>query len=367
MKKFLSLLLFTAMIFSFAACAKKEEPAAEEPAAEEPVAEEPATEEPAAVELEDTVVIYSTHGEDMLEVVAEKFEEKTGVKVDFINLKGELADRVRAEKENPKADVMFGGASSLFMDLKAEGLFDQYEPSWGPAVDGLFKDSENYWFGTIQTPVMMCYNTEVFSAEEAPKDWKDLADPKYKDQLVFRNALSSSARVMYSALLQKYEKDGNIEEGWEFMKAMDSNTKQYYNSGSLMMQAVGRKEAGITFSTLNSIIDNKLGNDMPIEVIDAESGSPVITDGIALIKNAPHPAAAKAFIDFAGSAEMQSVCANEFNRMPTHPDAIATSPEWMGQIKFKIMDVDWVELSAKQSEYMQKWDTEIKDASKDKE
>jgi len=253
------------------------------------------------------------------------------------------------------------------MDLKAEGLFDQYEPSWGPSIDPLFKDSESYWFGTIQTPVMMCYNTEIFSAEEAPKDWSDLSDPKYKDQLVFRNALSSSARVMYSAILQGYEKQGKAEDGWNFMKSMDSNTKQYYNSGSLMMQAVGRKEAGITFSTLNSIIDNKLDNNMPLEVVDAESGSPVITDGIALIKNAPHPSAAKAFIDFAGSAEIQSLFANEFNRMPTHPNAIATSPEWMGQIKFKIMDVDWVDLSSKQSGYMQKWDTEVKDASKDKE
>ena len=55
--------------------------------------------------LEENLVIYSTHPEDLLKVVADSFTEKTGVKVEFINLKGELADRVRAEKENPQAEI----------------------------------------------------------------------------------------------------------------------------------------------------------------------------------------------------------------------------------------------------------------------
>lgn len=316
-------------------------------------------------ELEDKVVIYSTHSEAMLELVATEFEKETGVEVEFINLKGELADRVRAEKENPQSDVMFGGASSIFMKLKAEDLFESYEPSWGNSVDPLFKDAENFWFGTIQTPVMLFYNTDLISAEDAPKDWSDLTKEAYKDQLVFRNALSSSARATYSSLLQQYEKDGNLEDGWEFMKAMDANTKQYYGSGSLMFQALGRQEAGISFAPLSSIIDNKINNNMPLEVIDAQSGSPVITDGIALVKNGKNPNAAKAFIDFTGSAKMQSMFANEFNRIPTHPEAIATSPEWMGEMEFKIMDVDWADLSGKESQWMQKWDTEIKDTNKD--
>ena len=315
--------------------------------------------------FEEKVVIYSTHGEAMLELVADEFEKETGVKVEFINLKGELADRVRAEKDNPQADVMFGGASSIFMELKDEGLYDQYETSWASEIDPLFKDSDNYWFGTIQTPVMMFYNTEVISAEDAPKDWSDLTNEKYKDQLVFRNALSSSARATYSSLLQQFENDNKLEDGWNFMKAMDKNTKQYFSSGSLMFQALGRKEAGISFATLNSIIDNKIKNNLPLEIIDASSGSPVITDGIALIKGAKHPNAAKAFIDFAGGVKIQALLANKFNRLPTLPEAIKSSPKWMAETSFKVMTVDWKKLATVQSEWMQKWDTEVKDTGKD--
>ena len=318
-----------------------------------------------AGKLEDKVVIYSTHSESMVGMIADAFTAKTGVDVEFLNLKGELADRVRAEKANPQSDVMYGAPSSVYQELQGQELFEPFKPSWFAKVDPLFKDQDGYWIGTIQTPVLMFYNTEMLGKDEAPKDWKDLADPRYKDLLVFRNALSSSARATYSSLLQQYERAGKLDEGWAFMKAMDANTKRYYGSGSLLFQAIGRKEAAISFSVLNDIIDNKTKNNMPVDYIDAASGSPVITDGIAVIKNARHPEAAKAFVEFAGSAEIQAMLAREFNRMPTLPDALASAPEWMGSIQFKIMDVDWAALAAKQSAWMQQWDSEVKDSAKD--
>ncbi len=316
--------------------------------------------------LEKKVVIYSTHGEALLETVADAFQKKTGVSVDFINLKGALADRVRAEKVNPQSDVMYGAPSSVFLELKAEGLFDPFKPSWADRINPLFKDRESYWYGTIQTPVMLFYNSKMISADEAPKDWADLVDPRYKNKLVFRSALSSSARATYAALLQQFERKGQLDKGWQFMKALDANTKQYYGSGSMLFQAVGRKEAAISFMVLNSIVDNKINNKMPLEVIDAADGSPVITDGIALIHGAKHPAAARAFIEFAGSARVQAVLANRFNRLPTHPDALQDAPEWMAKTHFKVMDVDWKDLAAKQSAWIQQWDSRIKDSSKDK-
>ena len=147
-------------------------------------------------ELEEQVVVYSTHSEDLIEIVANAFEEETGVKVEYINLKGELAERVETEKANPQADIMYGGASNLFMDLKEKDLFESVETEWAADLDPMFKDEDNFWFGTIQTPVALFYNTEMVKSEDLPKDWFDLGDEKYKDQLVFRNALSSSARVM---------------------------------------------------------------------------------------------------------------------------------------------------------------------------
>ncbi|WP_300457799.1 extracellular solute-binding protein [Desulfobacula sp.] len=319
-----------------------------------------------ADELEKKVVIYSTHPESLLEIVADEFEKKTGVKADFINLKGALVDRVRAEKSNPGADVMYGAPSSSYLELKAENLFAPFTPSWADKIDPLFKDTQGYWYGTIQTPVLMFYNTQMLAKEDLPGDWSDLADPRFKNMLIFRNALSTSARATYAALLQQFEKKGQMDQGWNFLRALDVNTKKYYGSSSMIFQAVGRKEAAISFMVLNSVVDNTVKNKMPLDVIDAKSGSPVLTDGIALISGAKHPNAGKAFIEFAGSAQTQAMIAHRFNRFPTHPDAIAQAPDWMARTKFKVMDVDWADLSNKQSAWIQKWDAQIKDSSKDK-
>ncbi len=357
LNKVISMILILVMMFSLAACGSSDN--------SQPSNSVVNTD--TSGEMEDKVVVYSTHGESMLELVATAFEEETGVKVEFINLKGELAERVRAEKENPQSDVMYGGASSIFMELKEEDIFVAYDPTWGSKLDSLFKDSENYWLGTIQTPVMMFYNSEVIAKDDAPKDWAELTKDIYSNQLVFRNALSSSARATYSSLLQQFEINGDLDAGWVYMKNLDKNTKQYYGSGSLMFQALGRKEASISFATLNSIIDNKVNNNLPLEIVNATSGSPIITDGIALINNAKHPNAAKAFIEFAGSAKIQALLATEFNRMPTNVDALAISPDWMGEIEITPMNVDWSDLASKQSDWMQTWDTDIKDSNKDAE
>lgn len=345
-KKYLSLALAAVLSVSLIGCTPKEEEASK------------------GGELEENLVIYSTHPEDLLESVAAGFEEETGVNVEFINLKGELAEKVEAEKEDPQADIMYGGSSATYLELSAKDLFEKSEPSWAKDLDPMFKDENGLWYGTIQTPVMMFYNSEVISKEDAPKDWKDLTDERFAEQLVFRNAESSSAKATYSSLLYQYDKEGKIEEGWDYLKALDKNTKKYFENESLLFQAIGRKEAGVSYSVLSSIVENK-ENGLPLEIVDAESGSVVITDGVAQIKNCKNPNAAKAFMEYVGSAETQAKIANEFNRVPTLKAALENSPEWMSKTTYKAMDVDWSVLAKNQSDWMQKWDSEIKNTAKD--
>ena len=85
----------------------------------------------------DTLVLYSPHGRDLLELFEERYEaENLGVDVQWLDMGSqEVYDRVRSEKANPQADVWFGGPSTIFARGADEGLLEAYRPAWADAVD----------------------------------------------------------------------------------------------------------------------------------------------------------------------------------------------------------------------------------------
>ena len=349
-KKFAAILLAAVMIFTLAACGGGGPDAPDGDGSGTPAPEE-------------TLIVYSTHSEALLEAVCSAFTEETGVAVEYINLKGELSDRVRSEKENPQADIMFGGDTATYMLLQSEGCFDTAKPAWAAELDGAYKDSQGYWFGTIKTPVMIFYNADLLAADAAPTGWSDLTKDEYKDLIITRDSLSSSMRSAICGLIYSISEKEGEDAAWQYLKALDANTKNYYNSGSMMYEAIGKGEAAISVAVMSDIIDNRDNNGMPLQMVDATSGSIVLTDCIAKIKNAPHPNAAEAFLEFAGSAKMQAMVANEFNRTPTLEDALADSPDWMRD-EYKAMELDWTVIGENQSDWLEKWETDIIDSGK---
>jgi len=312
------------------------------------------------------VVVYSPHGEQILNAISDWFFEETGIKVEYLFMGGGvLADRIRAEKNNPQADVIYGNPSNVFEQMKSEGLLDVSNPSWADKLDPVFVDPDHYFFGTIQTPVMLFYNHEMLSKADAPKDWADLTNSRFANSLIFRSTTSAASRATVSALIEQFDKKGTLDsEGWEFMKAIDKNVKKYVSNSNIMFKNISKKEGSVGFWCLDGITINIAQNGMPLTIVSPQSGAVVITDGIALINGAKNKANAEAFIEFAGSKEVQLRLANEFDRMPTHLGAVKEGPEWMKSMDYKVMDVDWKRLVEKQSEWIQYFNDEIVDSSK---
>ncbi|PKK39936.1 hypothetical protein ABB02_00725 [Clostridiaceae bacterium JG1575] len=320
-----------------------------------------------ASSLKGNLVIYSTHAEKLLEAVAKGFNEKhPGVKVDFINLKGELGDRVRSEAAHPQSDIMYGGASSLFIDLAAQNLFAPSTPEWAGSLRADQKDEKGLWFAAMQTPLTIFYNSEKLKKEEAPKSWADLTSPKMQGKIVSRDALSSSQRAIIAALWQMQQKAGGDEAAVAFLKKLDRNTLHYYGSGSLHFQAVGKGEAPVSYGVLSAVLDNVQKNKMPLEIVAPQEGMIVLTDCVAKIKGGPNPENAEAFMQYVGSLAAQTMLAKTFDRMPTSQEAItASGKKWM-QETIEAMPVDWPAVSKEEDHWLNRWTTEIRDAGKDK-
>ena len=102
---------------------------------------------------------------------------------------------------------------------------------------------------------MLFYNSEILTAEEAPKDWADLTKEEYKDKIVVRDSLSSSMRSTICNLIDNTTTAQSEEAAWEYLKALDSNIKNYYNSGCVYFSEREVRFIGLYFSDFRKFFD----------------------------------------------------------------------------------------------------------------
>ncbi|MBR2532145.1 MAG: ABC transporter substrate-binding protein [Lachnospiraceae bacterium] len=320
MKKFVSLLLAGIMVVSLAACGSKPAPAATEaapaPAATEAAA--PATEAaPAeaslvdAAKAEGSLVVYGSCEEDYLAAACENFEKLYGIKVQYQRLStGEVQAKIEEENGNPSADVWFGGTTDPYNVVAGEGLLEAYEAeNASHLLSPAYRDADGYWYGIYKGILGFMVNKDDLERKgiEAPQDWKDLLDPKYQGLIWLSNYnTAGTAKLVVNTMIQKYGHD----EGIQYLVDLDKNIEVYTKSGSGPSKNVGTGECtigiGFLHDGITQIVDNGYGN---IQLIIPSSGTSFEVGATAIFKGAPHPNAAKLWIEYALSPDCVELAA----------------------------------------------------------
>jgi iron(III) transport system substrate-binding protein len=175
-------------------------------------------------------------------------KEKTGIQLlQTFQSFGEIEARVKSEAPNFNADMIVGCGSPLaFMAKKNKWSVPYQSPGW-KGVGPVFVDSDGDWFNISNFSFVLVGNKDKLKEKgyAMPKSWKDLLDPKWKDQIVMPSPLSSgTANMMRYTFLALYGE----EEGWKFLAGLDKNIHHYTRSGNAPTDLVGRGEflLGIT-------------------------------------------------------------------------------------------------------------------------
>lgn len=312
------------------------------------------------------LVVYSPHGRDLLTLMEKSFEAKhPDVDVRWLDMGSqEVYDRVRSEAANPQADVWFGGPQTIFSRGADEGLLAPFRPTWADAIPEGSRGPKDLYFGSYRTAPVLVYNSQVLKPEEAPGDWDDLLDPRWKGKILIRDPLASGTmRTLFGMILARSVKEtGNPEKGWDWLRRFDGQTKEYVQNPALLMEKLNRREGLITVWELTDMLwQAKRG--APLGYRFARSGAPVIDDSVGLVKNAPHAEQAKAFIEYVGSVEAQQLAAREAFRLPARTDLKPEQlPQWAQDVlrDLKPADVDWTLIAKNGQEWMATWDRTVR-------
>lgn len=300
----------------------------------------------------------------MLSAYEDAFEAANPtIDVQWIDMGGQDAfDRIRTEAANPQASLWWGGSSVAFARAAEDGLLAPYRPTWADVVDETARDDQDRWYGTYLTPEVIAYNTESLDPDEVPRDWDELLDAKWKDRVLIRYPLASSTmRTIFGALILRQP---TPEEGFAWLARLDENVKTYTADPTQLYLRLARGEGDVTLWNLPDI--HLQTGKYPFGYVYPESGTPVLTDGIAIVANAPQPEAAKLYYEFVTSDTAAVDQAHRFHRIPTRQDIDRTLlPDWMSADDLKVMDVDWRALETNGPEWMLRWDEEVKGRGED--
>jgi len=309
----------------------------------------------------ETLVIYSPHGKEMLSEYEKGFEAvHPEVNVQWIDMGGQDAyDRIRTERRHPQASLWWGGDGPTFDRAAREGLLAPYRPSWHAAVPTDAHATDDSWYATYLTPEVMLFNSRKVLRADAPVDWDDLLDARWKGRIIVRYPLASSTmRTIWGAMIMRQQ---TVEDGYAWLARLDRNTKTYTADPTQLYLKIAREEGDVTLWNMPDTYIQTEINGYPFDYILPSSGTPVLNDGIALVKNGPNPKRARQFYEFVTTDSALVHQANAFYRIPVRTDIDRSGlPEWMTRVAIKSMPIDWKRLTTEGPGWMQFWDEHIK-------
>jgi iron(III) transport system substrate-binding protein len=276
----------------------------------------------------------------------------------------EVYDRVRSERANPQADVWFGGPDAIFARAAAEELLAPYRPSWAEAVPPASRAARDLYFGTFRTIPALVWNAKTVAAADAPADWEDLLAPRFRGRVLVRDPMASGVmRTFFGyTLARSVATTGATDAGFDWLRRLDAQTKQYAANPALLFEMLVRGEGDVTVWELTDILLHQSSGE-PVAWALPRSGTPVIDDSVALVAGAPHRAAAVELLEYVGSAAAQTLAAQRAFRIPARTDlAVESLPEWAQDVLAQLVPADYDEALSRERgpEWMARWDREVR-------
>ena len=282
------------------------------------------------------------------------FTEKTGIKVEYVEIStGKALAQMQAENGNTTADVWFGGGVDSYISAAELGYLEQYESPEAEAIDAGYRDKDGYWTGLALVPAGFLVNNDVLEEKglEAPKTWEDLADPKYKDEIIMASpAISGTQYAILNGTLQAWGE----EKGWEIWTAINDNVDFYAKGGGEPGPKVCAGEYGIGILAMTGGTF-ALEKEYPVTAVYPEDMIPWTPAPIAIFKNSENKDAAKVFVDYYLSKEGQEALREADARVMARGDVDV--PSEIGTVDTtKLIKQDVLLFGSEREALLEKWD-----------
>jgi iron(III) transport system substrate-binding protein len=259
----------------------------------------------AAAREEGTLVIYTTVPIDVFTDYIKAFNAKYPfIKVDFYRGTSEkIRDKVLAEFKAGKhlVDILWvGDPITMYKLAFEEGIFQEYVPRRVKEVPD-FQPAHLKKLLVYPTSIeeVLEYNTKLVKPEEVPRSIYDLLDPRWKGKIAMDDELSPIIVGILEVM--------GREKGTEFLRRLAQQDIMFRTGHTTVYKAVETGEAALGFGYRHHVATG-MAKGAPV-AWTAFTDFPIVMylQNIGIYKYAPHPNAAKLWIEFFLSQEGQKV------------------------------------------------------------
>jgi len=260
-----------------------------------------------AAKKEKEFTVYTAHyNTESIANLCMAFDKRyPGVKCNFVRTTAQVAyQRLQQDlKANLAVASVFSSTDvSHYPDLKMRGLLLSYQPhNLTKMVDSLkqYNDKDNNYWVTAAALVAITYNNSVVAEKDAPKNWTDLLDPKWKDKVSIGHPAFSGYVGTWTVLMRKLY-------GWQYFEKLEKNKPRIGRSINDTVTMLNAKESWVAAGPeATTLLSRDKGN--PLGVIYPTDGTLLMVSPSGIMKNAPSPNAAKLFIEFLMDKEAAEV------------------------------------------------------------
>ncbi|ANJ55148.1 ABC transporter substrate-binding protein [Pseudomonas silesiensis] len=296
------------------------------------------------------------------------FEKANNVKVVIVpGTSADILAKVQASKGNPQMHVMFLDDGIMYRAI-AMGLCDKLEDSPTlaqiPAKGRIKEQAVAVSLGVTG----LAYNTRLFKEKgwNAPTSWMDMADPRFKDKLVFQSMASSTfglhGFLMFNRIQGGSETD--VEPGFKaWPNTVGRNVLEYIPSSAKISEMLQTDEAALFPLTPTQVTALKLKG-MPVEYAQPKEGAVVLNVAECAIANNTQPELAQKLAAFLLTPEAQAAALEDGDQIPSNPNTPTTDKtrgqvEAMKQYLTTAIAIDWDQVNEQRPAWNARWNRSI--------
>lgn len=316
------------------------------------------------------LVVYCSAANELCEQEIQAFGQKYDVKVSFVrNGSGSTLAKIEAEKNNPQADVWYGGTLDPHSQASEMGLLQPYQSPNLAQIEEKFRDPAklkgNYSSAVYMGILGFGVNNDrlkKLGIEKLPSTWEDLLDPRLAGEIQIADPQSSG--TAYTAIATFVQLWGE-EKAFEYFKKLHKNISQYTKSGITPARNTARGETAIGIGFLHDYAIEKK-NGANIETVAPTDGTGYELGGVSILKGARNLDNAKLFVDWSLSKEAQELSWQKADAFQVLTNTTAqASPYSLDPKNLKLIDYDFEKYgsSEERKRLIDKWISEVKMAN----